>query len=160
MEFVKELFKDEALLCDGECTKLYHCICVGMSSEQYQILHQDYDRDNALQWLCDSCKDQNIEIARSEISTTWGKMKNKENQKKSQFGISKNYRMDKNYMQIPRGKAGKTLTAEVSRLAGLFNGSKRWEPVAIHMIQVFLSLLLQKPSLKSENGEHVKSKSF
>ena len=29
-------------------------------------------------------------------------------------------------MQIPRRKAGKTLIAEVSRLIGLFNGSKRW----------------------------------
>ena len=53
-------------------------------------------------------------------------------------------------MQIPRGKAGKTLVAEVSHLIGLFNGSKRWEPVAINMRQVFLPLLLQKPSLKSK----------
>jgi len=58
-------------------------------------------------------------------------------------------------MQIPRGKAGKTLIAEVSRLIWLFNGSKRWEPVTIHMLQVFLPLLLQKPSLKSKYREHV-----
>jgi len=50
-------------------------------------------------------------------------------------------------MQIPLGKAGKTLIAEVSRLI-LFNHSKKWEPVAIHILQVFLPLLLQKPSLK------------
>jgi len=50
--------------------------------------------------------------------------------------------------QIPRGKAGKTFIEEVSHLIGLFNGCKRWEPVAIHMLQVFLPLLLQKPSLK------------
>jgi len=30
------------------------------------------------------------------------------------------------------------------------------EPVAIHMLQVFLPLLLQKPSLKSKNREYVK----
>jgi len=59
-------------------------------------------------------------------------------------------------MQIQSGKAGKTLIAEVSRLLGLFNSSKRWEPVANHMLQVFLPLLLQKPSLKSNNREHVK----
>ena len=64
--------------------------------------------------------------------------------------------MDKNYMQIPRGKVGKTLIAEVTRLIRLFNSSKRWEPVAIHMLQVFLPLLLRKPSLKSKNREHVK----
>ena len=48
----------------------------------------------------------------------------------------------KNYMQIPWGKAGKTLIAEVSRLIGLFNHSKKWEQVAIHMLQVFLPVLL------------------
>ena len=61
-----------------------------------------------------------------------------------------------NYMQIPRGKAGKTLIAEVTRLIRLFNSSKRWEPVAIHMLQVLLPLILQKPSPKSKTKEHVK----
>jgi len=46
-----------------------------MSSEQYQIFRQDYDRHNALQWLCNSCKGQNKEIIQSETSITWGKMK-------------------------------------------------------------------------------------
>ena len=53
-----------------------------------------------------------------------------------------------NYMQIPRGKAGKTLIAEVSHLRVLYNSNKRWEPIAIHMFQEFLPILLQKPSLK------------
>ena len=51
------LDKQEALQCDGECTKWYHCICVGMSSGQYETFRDDYDRHNVLQWLCDSCKD-------------------------------------------------------------------------------------------------------
>ena len=59
-------------------------------------------------------------------------------------------------MQIPRGKAGKTLIAEVTRLIGLFNSSKRWESVAMHMLQALLPLLLWKPSHKSKNREHVK----
>jgi len=48
--------------------------------------------------------------------------RHKANQKKSQFGIPKNIKMTKkNCVQIPGGKAGKTLIAEVSRLIGLFN---------------------------------------
>ena len=62
--------------------------------------------------------------------------------------------MEKKYMQIPRGKAGKTLIAEVTRLMRLFNSSKRWGPVAIHMLQVLLPVILQKPSLKSKNRKH------
>ena len=57
----------------------------------------------------------------------------------------------KNYMRIPRGKAGKTLIAEVTRLIRLLNSSKRWESAAMHMIQVLLPLILQKPSPKSKN---------
>jgi len=110
-----------------------------------------------LQWLCDSCKEQNKETTQSEMPITRGKMRLKENQKKSWFGISKNCKMEKkNYMQIPRGNAGKTLIAEVTRLIRLFNSSKRWESVAIHMLQVLLLLILEKPSLKSKNREHVK----
>ena len=59
-------------------------------------------------------------------------------------------------MQIPRGKARKTLIAEMTHLIRLFNSSRRWESVAIHMLQVLLPLIFQKPSLKSKNREHVK----
>ena len=57
--------REEALQCDGECTKWYHCICVGMSSGQHEIFRDDYDRHNVLQWLCNSCKEQNKETTQS-----------------------------------------------------------------------------------------------
>jgi len=68
-------FDKEALFCDGECTKWYRCICVGMSSEQCEIFCDDYNRLNMLQWLCDSCKEQNKKTTQSEMPVTWGKMK-------------------------------------------------------------------------------------
>jgi len=46
-----------------------------MSSDQYEIFRDDYDRHNILQWLCDSCKEQNKEITQSEMPITWRKMK-------------------------------------------------------------------------------------
>jgi len=147
----------ESAQCDGECTKWYHCICVGMSSEQYEIFCDDYDRHNVLQWICDSCKAQNKQTTQSELPITWGKMKDLKKIRKSlDSAYQKIVKWKKNYMQIPRGKAGKTLIAEVTRLIGLFNSSKRWESVAIHMLQVLLPLILQKPSPKSKNREHVK----
>ena len=141
--------KEEALIYDGECTNWYHYICVGMSSEQYEIFCDDYDRHNMLQWLCDSCKEQNKETTQSEMLITWGKMKDlKQIRKSLDLAYQKIVKWKKKYMQIPRGKAGKTLIAEVTRPIRLFNTSKRWESVAIHMLQVFLPLILQKPSLK------------
>jgi len=87
---------------------------------------------------------------------TWGKVIDIANQK-SQFGIWKIVTWKKKLYANPKrqGKAGKTPTAEMSHLIGLFDYSKKWEPVAIHihMLQVFLPLLLQKPSLKSKNRE-------
>ena len=66
--------------------------------------------------------------------------------------------MEKKYMQIPRGKAGKTLIAEVTRLIRLFNSSKRWESVAIHMLQVLLHNSYNIPAmLYLENGDHILS---
>ena len=131
--------KQEALQCDGECTKWYHCICVGMSSRQYETFRDDYDRHNVLQWLCDSCKEQNKETTQSEMLITWGKMK--DFRKSLHSAYQKIVKWKKNCMQIPR-KAGKTLIAEVTRLIRFFNGSKRWESVAIHMLQVLMPLIL------------------
>ena len=143
------VFKDdEGLPCDGECTKWYHFTCVGMSSEQYQIYGQDYDRHNALQWLCHSCKEQNKEITQSQTSITWGKMKDL---KKIRQILDSKYQKIVQWKKIyanPKRKSCRKLIAEVSRFIRLFNSSKRWESVATHMLQVFLPLLLQKPSLK------------
>jgi len=117
--------KEEALFCDGECTK-WHCICVGMSSDQYEIFHDDYDRHNILQCLCDSCKEQNKETTQSEMPITWGKMKDLKKIRKSLDSVyQKIVKWEKKYMQIPRGKAGKTLMTEVTHLIRLFNSSKR-----------------------------------
>jgi len=126
-----------------------NCICVGMSSGQYEIFLDDYDRHKMLQWICDSCKEQNKETSQSEMPITWGKMKDLKKIRKSlDSPYQKIVKWKKNYMQIPRGKAGKTLIAEVTRLIRLFNSSKRWKSVAIHMLQVLLPLILQKPSTK------------
>jgi len=46
-----------------------------MSSEQCEIFCDDYNRLNMLQWLCDSCKEQNKKTTQSEMPVTWGKMK-------------------------------------------------------------------------------------
>jgi len=103
-----------------------------MSSSQYEIFCKDCDRHNALQWLCDSCKEQNKEITQGEMPITWSKMKDLKKIRKSlDSAYQKIVKWKKYYMQIPRGKA---LIVEVTRLIRLFNSSKRWELVAIHML--------------------------
>jgi len=55
---------------------------------------------------------------------------------KSLLHTSKQHKVQgkKNYTQIPRGKARTTPFAEMSHCTGHFNHSKKWEPVAIHML--------------------------
>ena len=60
-----------------------NCICVGMSSGQYEIFLDDYDRHKMLQWICDSCKEQNKETSQSDMPITWGKMKDLKKIRKS-----------------------------------------------------------------------------
>jgi len=54
-----------------------------MSSGQYEIFRDDYERHNVLQWLCDSCTEQNKETIQSEMPITWGKMKDLKKIRKS-----------------------------------------------------------------------------
>ena len=54
-----------------------------MSSEQYETFCDDYDTYNVLQWLCDSCEEQNKETTQSEMPITWGKMKDLKKIRKS-----------------------------------------------------------------------------
>jgi len=78
--------KHKALVCGG-CTKSYHCICVGMKLEQYQLYCEDYGRDNTLKWLCNSFQDQDKGIIQKETPIAWGKMKDTVYQKICPFGI-------------------------------------------------------------------------
>jgi len=55
------------------------------------------DRHNVLQWLCDTCKEQNMETTRSEMPITWGKMKD----------LSKNCKMVKKIYANPKRKSWK-----------------------------------------------------
>jgi len=81
-----------------------------MSSEQYRIFCQDYDRHNTfdIAMVCDCCMDQNKEITQNEMSITWGKVKDlKKIRKKSRFGISKNCKMEKKLYVNPKRKSWK-----------------------------------------------------
>ena len=107
-----------------------HTACVSECQVNNETFCDDYDRYNVLQWLCDSCKEQNKETTLSGMLITWGKMKDLKKIRKSlDSAYQKIVKWKKNYMQIPRRKAGKTLIAEVTRLIRLFNSSKRWESV-------------------------------
>ena len=62
----------------------------------------------------------------------------------------------KNTFDLPKNAIGKAVLTEATRLLKLFNSRTPWEPVAIHLFIIFLPLMLQKPSAKSKNKDHVR----
>ena len=62
----------------------------------------------------------------------------------------------KNNFLVPRGKIGKAFIAELNRILQMFNYKTKFEPIALHLVQIFIPLMLQKPSAKSKNRDHVK----
>ena len=60
-----------------------------------------------------------------------------------------------NFFQMPRNAAGKDAIKEATRLLQLFNNKTAWEPVAVHLLIVFLPLMLQRPAKNSKNSQNV-----
>ena len=62
----------------------------------------------------------------------------------------------KNVFTIPRGKQGREVIEELTRLINLFNCKTRWFTVAMKQVMIFLPLMLQRPSPKSKPHQHSK----
>ena len=63
---------------------------------------------------------------------------------------------DANFFTVPRGNKGKDFIAELTRLLQLFNNKTAWEPFGLHLAQIFVPIMLQKPSAKSKDRDHLK----
>ena len=111
-------------------------------------------RSNTDKWYCKGCRTSG---QMDPNRLTW-ELYGDENEVKDV--ISKTYSeivtWDKNLMLVPRGKAGKDFINEISRLLSLFTLKSPWEPVALSLVQIFIPLMLQKPSQRSKAKENSK----
>jgi len=64
-------------------------------------------------------------ITQKEKPIAWGKMKDRENQRRSKLGLWKNCKMEKKLYANPKRKSWNTVIAKESCLIGLFNCSKK-----------------------------------
>ena len=62
----------------------------------------------------------------------------------------------KNTFEPPRNSIGKDLIKEITRLINLYNSKTVWEPVALHLVTIFLPIMLQKTSSRSKNCDHTR----
>ena len=90
-------------------------------------------------------------------SVEWGDMKGlleiKLNVEAVQEKITK---WQKNFFELPRNSVGKDLIKELTRLFQLYNNKTVWEPIALHLITIFLPIMLQKPSARSKKCDHTR----
>ena len=61
-----------------------------------------------------------------------------------------------NVFKVPSGASGKALVSEITRLIDLWVNKTKFEAVAIAALQVFGTLMLQKPSKSSKNRDHIR----
>lgn len=63
----------------------------------------------------------------------------------------------KNLLELPRrAKVSKEVIGEITRLLKLFNARTNMESIAIPLLVIFVPLILQKPSARSKNADHVR----
>ena len=62
----------------------------------------------------------------------------------------------KNFFDIPKGEVGEKFLKKVVTLLQLFNDKTGWESIALLALHVFIPLMLQKPSTKSKNRDHLR----
>ena len=109
------------------------------------------------EWLCTNCREPISNENDATANICWGDMKGMESIKiKIQETFDEITTWQKNTFEVPRGNAGRDFISEMARLIQLFNNKTRWEPVAIHCLQIFMPLMLQKPSKKSKNKDHIR----
>ena len=85
----------------------------------------------------------------------WGDMKGiQEIKHKIEATHQKIIVWQKNTFEPPRNSTGKDLIKELTRLINLYNSKTVWEPVALHLVTIFLPIMLQKPSSRSKNCDH------
>jgi len=131
-----ETSKNDWVQCDNRrCDQWFHRTCAGVSKAVFKKL-------NTITWFCASCEKNNARYQ----NLKWGEMKN---YNEIRYWLDSIYEKlvgwTKNIMEVPSGQSGKDFISKLTALLQLFNNKTKWEPLAIHMVIVFVPLMLQNP---------------
>ena len=147
-----------------ECVECSNCLlwchlqCVDLSKEEYRKIS---DKD----WYCPSCVKQkpvgtfcipDFIPCKDIKSAVWGNLKGNDISAQIRNAYDKIVAWKKNLFKLPGGKCGKSFVSEVAHLIDLWVDKSTSESVALTAVHVFIPLMLQKPSKKSKNRDHVR----
>ena len=104
-----------------------------------------------------AAQQSHIEVTASSPGLIWGQLRGYENVKAAiENAYAEITKWQRNIFEVPRGKSGQRFISEAIRLLQLFNNKTSWEPLAIQCLNIFLPIILQKPSAKSKANDHVR----
>ena len=133
----------------GKCQVWFHISCVNVSVKQYDTISKE-----STEWTCQKCK-KTGKMDKSKM--VWGEMNSEEAITQMINTVyAEIITGDKNLMRLPRGKAGKDFILELTRLFTMFTPDSVWEKVSLSLVQIFIPLILQKPSARSKARENNK----
>ena len=143
----RKVIEENSIFCDY-CHRWYHPACINISDRAFNRLISSKE-----DYCCPSCTD-----ARSNKDRiSWANIDGKENILATVHQIHKELTSwGKNNFLVPRGKIGKLFLAELNRILQMFNNKTQYEPIALHLVQIYIPLMLQKPSAKSKNRDHIR----
>ena len=155
----------------AECDRSFHVTCVGnLTANQAR---------NIPRWVCAPCRRTDSAIGimptpasqaphqgqpvapisseRQNENIRWGNATGfEEIRRRIQAAYETVITWELNLFLVPRGRNGKEFIGELTRLLQLFNTRSPWESLGLHLAQVFVPLMLQKPSAKSKPKDHLK----
>ena len=143
----KRILEEDSIFCDS-CRRWFHPACLHISHKVFQRLLKSDDT-----YCCPSC----VQAKSNKNQISWANIDGIENIIAKITDIHQELtKWKKNSFLVPRGKIGKAFLAELNRMFQLFNNKTVYEPIALHLVQIFIPLMLQKPSAKSKNRDHVR----
>ena len=97
-------------------------------------------------------------VEQDEVPISWGNASSiQEIQDMVANAYAKIVTWERNIFEVPRCTVGKSLLKELIRLLDEYNHKTAWEPIALDLLCIFLPLMLQKPSARSKNADHVRN---
>ena len=144
----------------SDCLFWCHLSCVDLSKEEYEDISEK-------EWFCPSCSAKqpanpyqyslpSFSPCADIRSAVWGGLKGENISSEINNAYNTVIKWKKNLFKLPGGKCGKAFVSEVGNLINLWVDKSKTESVALTALHVFVPLMLQKPSKKSKNRDHIR----
>ncbi len=140
----------------------FHLSCTNLTKQEFNEISDK-------EWFCVQCTKDHVTPVNSSQpllpphvpckdieSAVWGELKGQQIYDKLNTAYNTVVTWKRNLFKIPKGKFGKLFVSELGNLIKLWTEKSKFESVALTALHVFIPLMLQKPSRRSKNRDHIR----